>query len=123
MAIQTHFPGGVRDCGLNLMSDNGCQPTGTRFMRECAALGINQALTSYNTPKGNTDTERTIRTVKEELLWLHEWCGLDHLQSALSAWIETFNNTYLHSALGWKTPQNVHDGADKNRKNTPLKAA
>ena len=123
MAIQAHFPNGVRGCGLSLMSDNGCQPTGTRFVRECTMLEINQAFTSYNNPKGNADTERTIRTAKEELLWPHEWRGLEHLQSALSAWIETFNSTYLHSALGWNTPQSVHDGADKNRKKTPLKAA
>jgi transposase InsO family protein len=123
MALQTHFPCGARDQGLNLMSDNGCQPTGTAFMRECAVLGIRQAFTSYNNPKGNADTERAIRTLKEELLWLHEWRSLNHVESALSAWVETFNNLYLHSALGWNTPQRVHDAATKNRENTPLKAA
>ena len=123
MAIQAHFPNGVRDQGLSLMSDNGCQPTGTTFMRECALLGINQAFTSYNNPKGNADTERTIRTLKEELLWLHEWQSLNHLENAMSAWIETFNNSYLHSALGWNTPQSVHDAGMKKQKETPLKAA
>jgi transposase InsO family protein len=123
MAIQAHFPWGVRGQGLNLMSDNGCQPTGTTFVRECAVLEINQVFTSYNNPKGNADTERTIRTLKEELLWLHEWRSLNHLENALSTWIETFNRTYLHSALGWNTPQHVHDTASKNRERTPLKAA
>jgi putative transposase len=42
-------------------------------MRACGTLGIQQAFTSYNNPKGNADTERVIRTLKEECLWLHEW--------------------------------------------------
>ena len=49
------------------MSDTGCQPTSVAFLRTCATLGIPQALTSYNTPKGNADTEHLLRTLKEEL--------------------------------------------------------
>jgi putative transposase len=41
-------------------------------MKTCATLGITQAFTSYNNPKGNADTERLMRTLKEELLWLRE---------------------------------------------------
>ena len=123
MGLQDSFPGGVRGHGLQLMSDNGCQPTSTVFMRECALLGIEQAFTSYNNPKGNADTERAIRTAKEELFWLYEWHNLTHLSEALGTWVEDFNTTYLHSALDWNTPQNVHRGHGTNRKNTPLKAA
>ena len=35
------------------MSDNGCQPTSLAFMKACSTLGIRQAFTSYNNPKGN----------------------------------------------------------------------
>ena len=73
MAVNRQFPDGVRGRGLNLMSDNGCQPTSVAFMRACSTLGIQQAFTSYHNPKGNADTERVIRTLKEECLWLHEW--------------------------------------------------
>ena len=55
------------------MSDNGCQPTSMAFMQACSTLGIQQAFTSYNNPKGNADTERVMRTLKEECLWLQEW--------------------------------------------------
>ena len=123
MAIQAHFPEGVREQGLSLMSDNGCQPTGKGFVREYAMLGILQAFASYNNPKGNANTERTMRTIKEELFWLHEWRNLEHFADALSGWIELFNTIYLHSALGWKIPQCVHQQAGKNLKDTPLKAA
>jgi transposase InsO family protein len=127
LATLEDFSDGVRDQGLNLMSDNGSQPTGTVFMRECAVLGINQAFTSYNNPKGNADTERAIRTLKEELLWLHEWRSLSHLESALYAWVETFNSTYLHSALDWNTPQRVHETImripEQNGQHSDLKTA
>jgi putative transposase len=39
-------------------------------MKACSILGIQQAFTSYNKPKGDADTERVLRTLKEECLWL-----------------------------------------------------
>jgi len=73
MAINRQFPDGARGQGLNLMSDNGCQPTSKKFMESCSLMGVQQAFTSYNNPKGNGDTERVMRTFKEEKVWLTEW--------------------------------------------------
>jgi len=64
------FPGGVRGHGLKLMSDNGSQPTSLSFIKVCSNQEVEQVFTSYNNPKGNADTERMIRTMKEELFWL-----------------------------------------------------
>jgi putative transposase len=86
------------------MSDNGCQPTSLAFMKACATLAVHQAFTSYNNPKGNADTERAMRTLKEECLWLQEWrCPLA-LANTLGTWISYYNEQYLHSALGYKPP-------------------
>ena len=87
------------------MSDNGCQPTSIAFMEACSLLGIRQAFTSYNNPKGNADTERMMRTIKEELLWLREWTSAAELKTALKDWFEKYNRGYLHSALGYRTPE------------------
>jgi transposase InsO family protein len=73
MAVNRQFPDGAGDRGLSLMSDNGCQPALMAFMETCSTLGIHQAVTSSNNPKSNADTERVIRTFKEEGLWLQEW--------------------------------------------------
>ena len=73
MGLNRQFPNGARDQRLHLMADNGCQPTSTGFMKACQASGVEQAFTSYNNPKGNADTERVMRTMKEECLWLQEW--------------------------------------------------
>jgi len=48
--------------------------------------------------------ERFMRTLKEELLWLEEFAGLDEAQDKLSVWIDFYNKRYLHSALGYKSP-------------------
>lgn len=119
MALQANFPDGVRGHNLNLMSDNGCQPTSKSFMEACKQLEINHVLTSYNNPKGNADTERMMRTMKEECLWLTEWENLSEIERKLPQWIEKYNAEYLHSILGWKTPNEVHA---KNQK-TLLNAA
>jgi putative transposase len=104
MAVNRQFPSGVRAQGLSLMSDNGCQPASIAFMEVCAALEIHHAFTSYNNPKGNADTERVMRTLKEECLWLQDWTCPFALVSAVGTWIDDYNEHYLHSALGYKTP-------------------
>jgi putative transposase len=86
MAVNRQFPNGARDQGLSLMSDNGCQPTSRAFMEACSALRIQQAFTSYNNPKGNADTERLMRTLKEECLWLQQWTCPFALVSTLDAY-------------------------------------
>ncbi len=116
-ACDRQFPvTGIRGQGVALMSDNGCQPTSLAFMRACRTLGIKQAFTSYGNPKGNADTERSIRTLKEELLWLREWKDEHEVAEAIDQWMPRFNEQYLHSALGYKSPnafENQH-GAGPN---------
>lgn len=105
-AVNRQFPAGIREAKveLNLMSDNGSQPTSMSFMQACEALGIKQAFTAYNNPKGNADTERMMRTLKEEMVWLREWQSVEELKTALDEFVESFNEGYLHSALQYKTP-------------------
>jgi putative transposase len=104
MAVNMQFPDGVRNKQLSLMSDNGSQPTSLSFMKTCRQLEIHQAFTSYNNPKGNADTERVFRTMKEELIWLKEWHSPFELADALGQWIRYYNESYLHSTLGYKSP-------------------
>ncbi len=120
-AVNRQFPRGIREkenLELNLMSDNGSQPTSLTFMRECRALGIRQAFTAYANPKGNADTERLIRTIKEELCWLREWSSVKELAIEMEKFVEYFNGNYLHSAIGYKTPNAFEDEWLKNNQMT-----
>jgi putative transposase len=109
MAVNRQFPDGAWGQQLFLMSDNGSQPTSVGFMKACHDMDIRQAFTSYNNPKGNADTERVFRTMKEELLWLKEWTSPFELADALGKWIEYYNVRYLHSSLGYKSPEKFEE--------------
>jgi len=120
--LNRQFPDGVRGRNLHLMSDNGSQPTSLRFMKACSGLKVYQAFTSYNNPKGNADTERMMRTLKEELLWLREWPNSTQLTEELDRWIEYYNESYLHSTLGYSPPNQAEENYNLSRK-TLLKSA
>jgi len=104
------------------MSANGSQPTSLGFMKACSNLEIEQAFTSYNNPKGNADTERMIRTIKEELFWLREWESERELSCELDKWVRYYNSSYLHSAHGYRTPVRVEVEYYRNH-NSHLNAA
>jgi transposase InsO family protein len=118
-AVNHQFPDGVYGSSLSLMSDNGSQPTSLAFMKACRQMEIRQAFTSYGNPKGNADTERIFRTMKEELFWLREWNSPFDLVDRLDQWIGSYNRSYLHSALGYRTPSQVEEEY-KNSQITPL---
>jgi len=46
-----------------------------------------------------------MRILKEELLWLREWGAPHDVSTTLEPWIEHYNQSYLHSALAYKTPK------------------
>lgn len=119
-AVNRQFPAGVcqTEIELNLMSDNGSQPTSRSFMQACSLLGIKQAFTAYSNPKGNADTERMMRTLKEELLWLSEWQSVEAVKTRLDNFIEEFNENYLHSALGYKSPNKFEAEYLENKQQT-----
>jgi putative transposase len=102
--VNHQCPKGAQGRGLSLMRDHGWQPTALVFMKACSALGIHQALTRDNNPKGNADTERVMRTLKAACLWLQEWTRPVERVKALASWIVTSHEHDLHSTLGSKTP-------------------
>lgn len=102
--LNAMFLYGARGAGLKLISDNGCQPTSKSFMESCHTLGIVQIFTSYSNPKGNADTERMMRTIKEELVWTNEWDNQEEFGKAFSIWVDAYNSSYLHSSLGYLSP-------------------
>ena len=106
-AVNTRFPDGILAAkhSLSLVTDNGCQPTAQRFMKSCATIGIKQIFTTWNNPKGNADTERVFRTLKEDLVWTHDWNLPFEFQSSFDHWVSLYNSDFPHQALNYKTPQ------------------
>jgi len=104
-AVAQQFPEGAREKQqLFLVSDNGSQPTSVGFMAACNVLQIKQIFASYDNPKGNADTERVIRTIKEDLIWPNDFAAPFELEAALDKWVNDYNTDYPHSSLNYKTP-------------------
>ena len=73
-------------------------------MKFCSELGIKQIFASYNNPKGNAKTERMIRTIKEEVIWIHEFDSLQEAKRKIKEFIQFYNSKYPHSAIRYKSP-------------------
>lgn len=122
MAVNRQGPNGACGQGLSWMRDHGGQPTSLALMQACHTLGIPQAFTSDNTPKGHAETERMMRPLKDECLWLTAWSSPSALIRALEAWVDDDNAHDLHSALGDKTPR-PFEREYPHRHRTPFVAA
>jgi transposase InsO family protein len=107
MAVNKRFPNGIREAdeSVFLISDNGSQPTSTNYMKSCATLRIKQIFTTWNNPKGNADTERVMRTIKEDLVWTKEWDDPFKFIEALKKWVEDYNADFPHQSLNYLTPE------------------
>lgn len=104
MAVDNDCPLGSREYELNLMSDNGSQPTSEKYENAAALLGIKHITTSYSNPKGNADTERFIRTFKEEIIYPNEFDSLEEARIEVDNFIAFYNQDYPHSALDYLSP-------------------
>jgi len=47
--------------------------------------------------------------MKEQLFWLREWTNERELSLELDKWVDYYNTSYLHSALGYNTPTQMDE--------------
>ena len=127
MAINNRFPSGIRESikeqALFLISDNGCQPTSQRFMMNCSLLGIKQIFTTWSNPKGNSDTERVLRTIKEDIVWPYDWDNPFEFEAALGKWIHRYNSDFPHQSLNNMTPRQFYENYIGNEPISNLKCS
>ena len=67
-------------------------------------MEIKQIFASYNNPKGNADTERVMRTIKEDYVWTRDFLSPDEFINQFKQWVSGYNNDYPHSSLNYRTP-------------------
>lgn len=104
MAVEENCPLGAREYDLNLMSDNGSQPTSIKYQSVVDLLKINHVTTSYSNPKGNADTERFFRTFKEEVIYPNEFDSFEEAERAVKDFMKFYNEDYPHSSLNYLSP-------------------
>jgi transposase InsO family protein len=106
MACNQQFPDSIlrKDQELCLISDNGSQPTSMAFMRACSVMEIKQIFASYSNPRGNADTERAVKTIKHDFIWVREFRSPVEFTGQFGLWVERYNKDRPHSTIGYRTP-------------------
>lgn len=97
--------------GLTLRHDNGPQYVSDRFQQELAFLGIEASPSFAYAPEGNGVAERFIRTLKEQLLWVHTFDTVEELRQALLDFARRYNRYWILQRHGYRTPQQVREAA------------
>jgi transposase InsO family protein len=90
--------------GLAVRHDHGSQYMSDTFQDELRFLGIESSPGFVRAPEGNGCAERFIRTLKENLLWVHSFDTVEDLRQALLAFRDTYNTTWLIERRGFQTP-------------------
>lgn len=86
-------------------SDNGAQYTSQAFVNYCKAKGITQSMSKAGYPYDNAPMESYYNTLKNELIYLHEYKTDDELNTAIEEFAYTwYNHVRPHSYNDYKTP-------------------
>ena len=93
--------------GLTLRHDNGSQYVSRDFQNELQFLGIRSSPSFVREPQGNGISERFVRTLKENLLWIRTFETVEELRLALLEFKETYNREWIIGRHGYKTPAQV----------------
>lgn len=90
--------------GLSLRHDHGSQFISDVYQDELRFLGIESSASFVREPEGNGCAERFVRTLKEQLLWLHHFDTVDELNRALTKFTERYNEQWLIQRHGHRSP-------------------
>ncbi len=102
----THALDGARPEIFN--TDQGSQYTSTEFTGLLSTHGIAISMDGRGRVFDNILIERLWRSVKYELIYLHDFTDGWELHEALRAYFEFYNQSRPHQALGYQTPSAVY---------------
>jgi transposase InsO family protein len=87
-----------------LMTDNGPAYASAAHALACRALGIRHIRTRPYRPQTNGKAERFIRTMLREWAYAGVYGSSSERAAALSGWLERYNFSRRHGALGHRPP-------------------
>ena len=102
-------PGVAR--GVVLRSDLGSVYTSSFFTKRVKALGLQQSYAFVREPECNGVSERFIRLIKEQCLWVEEFTDLDDARRKIAAFIERYRHSWILERHGYRTPAQVLEQA------------
>jgi transposase InsO family protein len=108
-AVRERFGGFAKGAaaGLQLRHDHGSQYISHDFQAEIRFLGIQSSPAFVREPEGNGCSERFVRVLKENLLWVRRFDTVEELRLALHAFQRTYNQGWIIERHAYKTPAQV----------------
>lgn len=96
--------------GIILHSDLGSQYTSQLFEEYMTEHKFKHSFSRKGNPYDNACIESFHSVMKKEEIYVHEYPNFEEAKSAIFEYIESwYNRKRIHSALGYKTPQQVED--------------
>jgi putative transposase len=92
------------DTTPRIISDNGPQFIANDFKEFIRISGMTHVKTSPYYPQSNGKLERYHRTIKSTCIRANTPLSLDDCQRLVTDFVDSYNNTRLHSSIGYITP-------------------
>ena len=96
-----------------IISDNGPQFTAREFKQYIKLCGMTHLRTSPYYPQSNGKVEATIKTVRVEGLRPASPSDQGEARRAVAAVVTRYNESRLHSAIGYVTPKTKLEGREQ----------
>ena len=99
--------------GLVHHSDRGVQYASDEYVQVLRDHQMIPSMSRPANPYDNASCESFMKTLKREEIYANDYRDLDHLRTNIEAFIEQYyNRCRLHSALGYKPPEEFEQAAD-----------
>ena len=95
-------------------TDQGSQYTAKAHIDILKRHNIKISMDGKGRATDNICIERFWRSIKYEEVYLNEYHNIKELQKAITSYMSSYNKKRLHSAIGYKTPNEVYYQADNN---------
>ncbi len=96
-----------------IISDNGPQFVARDFKHFIRDCGMTHVRTSPYYPQSNGKIERWHKTLKGDCIQPKTPLSLDDARRVVDRFVKDYNDTRLHSAIGYVTPKDRLSGHDK----------
>jgi putative transposase len=96
-----------------IISDNGSQFTARDFKQFVRLVGITHVRTSPYYPQSNGKLERWHGSLKQACIRPASPATIDEARQRVADYVEQYNQTRLHSAIGYITPADKLNGLEK----------
>ncbi|MCK5806420.1 MAG: IS3 family transposase [Lentisphaeria bacterium] len=106
---------GVDPGELVFHADNGAAMRGSTLLAQMRSLGIMPSFTRPGTPSENAFSESLFRTLKYRPSYPQRpFASLEDARRWVASFVAWYNSEHLHSALSYVTPEDRHEGLDKD---------